>query len=193
MSTQGTLLHSSDAEFVSGSVLAQTSWMLLFAGATAIGARLEVPHEPVPYTLQTMVVLLAGAFLGARNGALSQIMYITSGLLGLPVFAGGGFGFATLLGPTGGYLLAFPAAALITGGIIHEQKGSFRVLVGMVGGLAVIFAGGGAGLFLFTHDLQAAFWSGVMAFSWWDAMKLGAAVMMYREIGKRWPLLPMPR
>ncbi|HCV42854.1 MAG TPA: BioY family transporter, partial [Bacteroidetes bacterium] len=92
------------------SVMTQLLWIALFAATTAIGARVEIPHQPVPYTLQTMFVILSGAFLGARNGAMSQAVYLISGVLGAPVFSMGGFGLAWFLGPTGGYLLSFPIA-----------------------------------------------------------------------------------
>lgn len=88
-------------------VLAQALWIAGFAAATALSARLEIPHDPVPFTLQTMVVLLAGAFLGARNGAVSQLLYLGAGIFGAPVFAGGAFGAARLVGPTGGISLHF--------------------------------------------------------------------------------------
>src|SRR5512135_696659 len=94
-------------------VAGQLLWIVSFAVATAVAARVEIPHQPVPYTLQTMVVLLSGAFLGARNGALSQLLYLCGGAVGLPLFAGGAFGVAPFIGPTGGYLLAFPAAAAL--------------------------------------------------------------------------------
>jgi hypothetical protein len=86
----------------------QVFWIVTFAALTAVGARFEIFQYPVPFTLQTMFVLLAGAFLGARNGALSQILYLGVGAVGLPVFAAGGaMGILRLIGPTGGYLLAF--------------------------------------------------------------------------------------
>ena len=83
-----------------------------FAGATAVSAhiRIPLPFTPVPLTLQTLVVLVAGGLLGARLGALSQLEYILLGLLGLPVFTTG-----TLLGPTGGYIIGFVFAALVMG------------------------------------------------------------------------------
>ena len=95
------------------SARSQLLWIAGFAAATALGARLEIPHSPVPYTLQTLCVLLAGAFLGPRNGAISQLLYLAAGVLGAPVFSGGAFGLAQLLGPTGGYLKilgVFPVA-----------------------------------------------------------------------------------
>ena len=84
------------------SVLAQSAWIVTFAALTAIGARVEIPHYPVPFTLQTFFVLLGGAFLGVRNGAVSQLLYLAIGALGLPVFSGGGFGIAKIIGLTGG-------------------------------------------------------------------------------------------
>src|SRR5262245_41782242 len=88
-----------------------------FAFLTWAGARVSVPipFTPVPATLQTLAVLLAGAFLGARAGAASQTIYIMMGIAGLPVFALPGGGPAYLLGPTGGYLAGFVAAPFIVG------------------------------------------------------------------------------
>src|SRR5690606_40894557 len=84
--------------------------LLSFTFLTAITAQITIPVKPVPFTLQTMAVLLSGAILGAKRGALSQLFYLTLGIIGFPVFAqtpDGAIGFARLLGPTGGYLLAF--------------------------------------------------------------------------------------
>jgi len=80
---------------------AQAGWVLLFAAATAAGSRLEIPHVPVPFTLQTLAVLLAGAFLGARNGAFSQAAYLPCRRAGLPVFAGGSWGASAPSGTNG--------------------------------------------------------------------------------------------
>jgi biotin transport system substrate-specific component len=172
-------------------LLAQALWITGFALATAFGARLEIPHEPVPYTLQTMVVLLAGALLGARNGALSQLFYLGLGIAGAPVFAGGAFGYAVLLGPTGGYLLAFPVAAALTGYLLRERHTLLWTLTAMVSGTLLIFAAGTAHLYAFyLHDGKVAFTSGFLIFTWWDMIKVGAASMIYHEVGKRWPRIP---
>ena len=88
----------------------------------ALLARLSIfiPFSPVPITGQTFGILFLGAMLGSRIGTLSVIMYISEGLMGLPVFAGGTMGFLYLLGPTGGYLLGFiPAVYLV--GYLSEQ------------------------------------------------------------------------
>lgn len=90
--------------------------ILAFAFATAVAAqiRVPVPGSPVPVTLQTAVVLLAGLRLGAHKGALSQAVYIAAGALGLPFFAGAA-GAGVLVGPTGGYLIGFVLAAWTAG------------------------------------------------------------------------------
>jgi biotin transport system substrate-specific component len=173
-------------------IRAQVLWILGFAAATALGARVEIPHLPVPYTLQTFVVLLAGAFLGARNGAISQLVYLAAGATGLPVFAGGALGVASLLGATGGYLLAFPAAAALVGFLIQSGPRSFaRQVLSMSAGLAVIFVSGALQLYAVVfHDFGKAMSAGLLIFSWWDALKLFAAAGIYHELAKRWARLP---
>lgn len=174
----------------SSSALSQSLWIAGFAVATALAARFEIPHYPVPFTLQTMVVLLAGAFLGSRNGALSQMAYLASGAAGLPVFAGGALGFIQFAGPTGGYLLAFPLAAALVGYLLRERRSLAVVSMSMAAGLLTIFAAGTVHLYAYTmHDMRAAFSAGFLIFSWWDMLKLGAASMIYFELSKRWAKL----
>lgn len=116
---------------------------------TAAAAQLSfpLPFTPVPFTIQPMIVLIGAAALGSRLGALSQILYLTLGLAGLPVFAFSPElpqGFLRLMGPTGGYLMAYPAAAFITG-LLAELGLDRRYLssiLAMAVGLSVIFAGG---------------------------------------------------
>ena len=120
-------------------------WIVSFAILTAIAAQLTIPLKPVPFTLQVMFVLLAGALLGAKNGAYSQLLYLALGVTGFPVFAQtgeGGFGFAQLFGPTGGYLLAFPIAAFLTGYLVKKFSGYVGVVVSMfVGYILVLLFG----------------------------------------------------
>lgn len=89
----------------------------------ALAARISVPlpFTPVPITGQTLAVLLVGAALGSKRGALSLLSYVLEGAIGLPVFAGGTSGLHRLLGPTGGYLLGFVAAAYVTGWLAEHQ------------------------------------------------------------------------
>jgi biotin transport system substrate-specific component len=173
------------------SVMTQLLWIALFAATTAIGARVEIPHQPVPYTLQTMFILLSGAFLGARNGAMSQIIYLALGILGAPVFSMGGFGIAWLQGPTGGYLLSFPIAAAVVGYLVQIRRSLPWSLISMAAGMTVIFVAGTTQLYAIAFkNWSEAFTAGFLIFSWWDILKLSAAAMTYHEIAKRWPRLP---
>jgi biotin transport system substrate-specific component len=172
-------------------VVGQMLWIAVFAAATAIGARIEIPHQPVPYTLQTMFVLLAGAFLGPRNGAMSQILYLAVGVLGVPVFSLGGFGIVRLLGPTGGYLLAFPVAAAVVGYLVQSRRTQSWLFLSMGIGLAIIFASGIIQLYAVVfRSWSDAIAAGFLVFSWWDVLKLSAAAMTYYELSKRWAKLP---
>jgi biotin transport system substrate-specific component len=85
------------------------------AALTAIGAQVSVPWQPVPFTLQTLSVMICGLALGARRGALSQVTYLAAGSIGLPIFAEGTSGMAKIAGPTGGYLVSFVVVAWVLG------------------------------------------------------------------------------
>lgn len=100
-----------------GGLLRDALLVVGFSLLTALCARIVIPlpFTPVPITGQTFAVLLTGAALGARRGAAAMGLYVLEGLVGLPVFAGGASGLARLLGPTGGYLLGYIAAAYLTG------------------------------------------------------------------------------
>jgi len=114
----------------------------MFGALTAIGAWIIIPFPLVPITLQTLFLSLAAALLGGYLGALSQIIYICLGIIGLPVFSGGKAGFGVLMGPTGGYLVGFILGAYITGKLIElREKPGFAWMTGsMFAGLAVIYA-----------------------------------------------------
>lgn len=171
---------------VHNAAVSQTLWIVLFVAATALGARLEVPHHPVPFTLQTLFVLLAGALLGPRNGAISQAVYLALGALGAPVFASGGFGFMKLVGPTGGYLLAFPLAAALAGFLVRQSRTFVWTIVSMTAALVTVFVSGTAFLYAFyMPDFSSAFNAGFLIFSWWDALKVLAAASIYHAISKR--------
>ena len=168
------------------SVAAQTLGIILFAGLTALGAQIDLPHQPVPYTMQTFFVLLSGALLGKRNGAISQALYLLAGAMGLPVFAQWGFGFARMLGPTGGYLLAFPVAAFTVGYILSNRRELLWSVIAMIIGLFVIFTLGMLQLnIVYFHDWPEAFRNGFLIFSWWDAAKLAGAALLYNRLSGR--------
>ena len=138
--------HTVDSEVIDRttfSTLGLVLGVLGFAALTALGARLSVPlpGTAVPMTLQPVAVLLAGVVLGSRAGAASQVAYLAAGALGLPLFAAGG-GAAYLLGPTGGYLLAFPVAAAVAGLATDRARGWFGAALTLALALAVIHLGG---------------------------------------------------
>ncbi len=161
--------------------LTKTLWVFAFAGLTFLGAKIEIPAQPVPYTLQTLFVLLSGAFLGPYFGALSQILYLALGSTGLPVFAGPVAGISKLIGPTGGYLLAFPISAFAVGYLLKFRGSLLWVIFSMFVGLMIIFALGTLHLnFVLIHDFKEAIKSGFLIFTFWDALKLFAAVSIYK-------------
>ena len=173
---------------------AQAFWIGTFAILVAIGAQIEIPHQPVPYTFQTFFVLLSGALLGKRNSFLSMMTYLAMGAIGLPVFSGGGFGFARLLGPTGGYLLSYPLAAFIIGYLVSlrakNDEGKKETVLNyawtffsMLAGLLVVFSLGTLQLnVVYFHNWSAAFNAGFLIFSWWDLLKLASAVAIYHQL-----------
>lgn len=110
----------------------------------AISAHIAIPLWPVPMTMQPVAILLVGAALGSTRGSLAALLYLLEGLGGLPVFANGAFGAAVFLGPTAGYLLAFPLGAWIAGRISERAWGRSVALtiLGMAIALATIHLGG---------------------------------------------------
>jgi biotin transport system substrate-specific component len=156
---------------------------ILFAALTAAGAQIEIPNSPVPYTMQTFFVLLAGALLGPRVGALSMLAYLGAGALGMPVFSSFGFGVARLLGPTGGYLLAFPVAAFAVGYLAGEKPTLVRLVLSMTAALLIVFSCGTLQLRLtLVPDWPSAIAGGFMIFSWWDVVKLAGAASIARAV-----------
>lgn len=173
-------------------ILVQGLWIVVFTALTAVGAQIAIPHQPVPYTLQTFFVLLGAAFLGSRNGSLSQLLYLGIGLAGAPVFSGASFGLARMVGPSGGYLLSFPVASLLVGYLIHLRSGYLWTLAAMFLGLVVVFTCGAAFLDLFyLHNVKESIVSGFLIFTWWDMLKLSAAAAIYNEVAKRYKKLPV--
>jgi biotin transport system substrate-specific component len=143
-----------------------------FAFATAVAAQIRVPlpGNPVPLTLQTAVVLLAGMRLGARDGALSQALYLGCGALGLPFFAGAA-GAAVLFGPTGGYLLGFVIAAYAAGAI-GSSRSFFRAWL-------IAFA---ASLLVFVPGVIQLQW--FMGLSWTQALAMGVVPFILGDLVK---------
>lgn len=96
----------------------------LFAAFTAVFSQISLPIGPVPISCSLIAVYLAGLFLPVKTAALSQLVYLLLGIIGVPVFAGFQSGAARLAGPTGGYLLVYPVMALILSlaMVIYDKK-----------------------------------------------------------------------
>jgi biotin transport system substrate-specific component len=154
----------------------------------ALSAQVVVPvsFSPVPMTLQPLAVLAVGGLLGAAGGLSALLLYIVLGALGLPVFAGGGAGFLHLVGPTGGYLLAFPIAAGVTGALAgREPRSPLRVLLACALGMVIIHTGGVAQLALLGGDPALAIRVGFVPFFTGDLLKVGLAAALILVAGPR--------
>ncbi len=165
----------------------------LFAALTAIGAFIKIPLPPVPISLQTFFVVLAGLLLGAKYGTLSQILYLFIGLAGVPVFIEGG-GILYILKPTFGYLIGFIFCAFTIGKIVHQNERELtfpralyilkntsakRIAMACSCGILLIYIPGVAYLFLISHfylesglTLTQAVISGFVYFIIWDIGKI---------------------
>jgi len=162
---------------------ALTDALLVIGGSLIVAAlaqvRIPLPFTPVPLTGQTLGVLLVAAVLGRSRGAASLGLYLILGLLGLPVFAGAPLGLARLLGPTGGYLIGFIAAAALVGTL--AERGMDRNWKGVslmyLAGMAVIYLFGVAWLAVFTGP-QAAITAGLLPFLVGDVLKAVCAALL---------------
>lgn len=155
---------------------------LVIAGSLliALSARIIIPlpFSPVPITGQTLVVLLIGMVLGSRRGALTVLMYLAEGLVGLPVFAGG-VGPATLIGPTGGYLVGFVTAAFFVG-LLAEQgwdRKAITTALAMLVGNALIYLFGVLWLANLI-GLHTALTAGLVPFLIGDVLKIGLVMIL---------------
>lgn len=193
---------------ISGSLVDRATAVSPFAGSlriasvafgmalTAAAAQftLPVPFTAVPFALTPMAVLLTGAMLGARLGALAQVAYLAAGILGMQVFAPSIAlppGAARLLGPTGGFLMAYPVAAFVTGWL--SQRGWDRryltSALAMLIGLAVIYTGGALWYTAtISQSLSVTLTTSVLPFIGFDVLKIVVAAAIlpqaWRLVGR---------
>ncbi|GER88048.1 biotin biosynthesis protein BioY [Dictyobacter vulcani] len=133
-----------------GALVVGTSLLM----ALSARASIQLGFTPIPITLQTLVVMLAGATLGSRRGALAMLLYLAEGAAGLPVFAGGLSGlFYLLLAPSAGYLWSYPIAAFVVGFLCERglDRSFLTSILAMLPGTAIIYAFGVTWLALITH------------------------------------------
>lgn len=208
-------INSQEERTLSTTTLAQAVWprpnahpaaartrdialVFIFSLLTAVCAQIALPLPLVPITLQTFAVLLTGALLGPRLGALSLLLYLLEGAMGLPVFAGARSAWSpstlplvpTILGPTAGYLVSYPVAAGLTGWLAArgwDRRAPFMLCAMLLGSL-VIYAGGALWLahFLGWHKAVLV---GVAPFLAGDIVKaLAAAALLppcWKALGRR--------
>ena len=161
-----------------------------FAAAVAAASQIAIPipGTPVPFTLQPMLVILAGMWLGPIPGAASMVLYLAAGAAGLPVFTPiGAPGLARFFGPTGGYLIAYPAAAFVAGTMVRRASGLGGRWLAGVAGIAVIFLGGIAQLSLLNSSVARAVQLGVTPFAALDLVKAFVAAGISGPRVKRRP------
>ena len=155
--------------------------IVLATGVLALSAQfaLPMPGTPVPLTLQPFVVVLAGLLLGPADAAAAMVVYLGAGALGLPVFAPmGAPGLARLLGPTGGYLFAYPVAAAVAGWLGAGRAAFLARAMAGVAGIAVIYLGGLAQLAVLSGSLATAALIGVLPFAAADVVKAFVAAAL---------------
>ncbi|MDA1306782.1 MAG: biotin transporter BioY [Acidobacteria bacterium] len=194
-SARGSLLETSigtsDAAALAPVVRVAAVALTVALTATASQFTVVLPFTAVPFTLTPLVVILAGAVLGSRLGAVSQMAYLAAGIVGLQVFAPSAIlppGAGRLLGPTGGYLLAYPMAAFAAGYLAERgwDRTFLRAAVALTVGMLVIYMGGFAWMTRFAPSLGAAFAQGVAPFILADLAKVIIAAMM---LPRAWRLL----
>lgn len=172
------------ADTLIGATLAPLDWtrsvglVIVFSLFIAACAQFAIPLGDVPITGQTFAVLLTGALLGPRLGAAAVIAYLIEGAAGLPFFAAGGSGLARFFGPSGGYLIAFPAGAYITGAFSEFgwDKRYHTAVVAMAAGSALILMSGWAWYTVITNTpADISFKLSVLKFLPGDVIKIALA------------------
>jgi biotin transport system substrate-specific component len=161
----------------------RVSYSALFAVLMILGAYVRIPFAQVPATLQTFFVYLSGLVLDPGTAAASQALYIVLGVIGLPVFASGEAGPQALLGPTAGFLLAFPVAAVAESSICGSGS-RLRDVLALAASFLVVFGLGVPYFFLYfgakgPADAFVVLVPGLMA---WDAVKAGLAFVVGRRL-----------
>jgi biotin transport system substrate-specific component len=184
--------ETSTVELVGEESVENVARAALLAALTGAFAYVSFPNpiSPAPISLQVLGVFLAGVLLGPVWGSVSMSLYLLTGAVGAPIFAGGASGLGALQGPTAGYLWSYPVAAFLIGALVHggltirdpSERSVVRLVGAMVAGTAVIYAFGVVGLSLVLGmTLEKAFVAGAVAFLPAEAFKIAAALGVVRS------------
>ena len=185
MQVAGTIRELAVREVVAHKGIRRVLGMLAFVLATSLGAYVAVPlpGTAVPMTLQPLFIILSGAILGPWGGAGAMASYLALGLSGAPVFSFGGMGLPWLMGPTGGYLVAAPAAAFLVGYLTRGGAGRVRRALALGSGLGILYLGGVSQLLLLTgQDLGTVLAVGVIPFLLGDLIKVALALLLTERL-----------
>lgn len=180
-------MHSLTLRKTQSTIIVRVIGVAIFAVLTGISARISVllPFTPVPLTLQVLCVLLSGLVLGPVDGLAAQLVYLQAILLGAPLTATGLAGPAAFVAPTAGYLLSFPAAAMLTGWLStrHSKGRLFWHLVAALAGVGVIYLVGMSWLSFYVGGIAAAWTYGAVPFILVDVVKavLASALLAIRR------------
>lgn len=175
--------------------LAMIATFAALIAVCAVSAALPFGVNGVPITLQMFAVFLAGAVLGAKRGFMAVLLYLVVGAAGLPIFAGGASGLAPFSGPTGGYLIAFPFAAAITGYVVERARHhnvAITAGVVLVGGAiaeAIVWLVGGTGIALAADTPLGTTIRGAAAYIPGDLVKLVVAAIVAAAVHRAFPAL----
>ncbi len=163
----------------------------LFAALTAVGAFLRIPIPPSAVTLQFFFTAMAGLLLGRKYGAISQVIYVALGLVGLPIFTMGG-GLGSVLQPTFGFLLGLIPCAWVIGTLTKKSCTTRRVVLASVVGLAVLYAAGLPYMALIMNAYLGKGWSffdvlykGMLLFLPGDALKILVCTLLAPRLRQR--------
>lgn len=152
----------------------------MFTGLTAIGAFISIPVGPVPITLQTLFVILSGLILGPKLGALSQIVYIILGLVGVPIFAGFTGGLQSIMKPSFGFVIGFVFAAYIVGKIAHKEAtiSTNNIWIASLVGTIVIYSFGLPYMYYMLNIVMA------KGFSFIVVLRMGCLLFLPGDLAK---------
>ena len=156
----------------------------LFAALSAALSQLAIPLGPVPIVFTQVSVFLAAGLLGWKWGALSQLLFVAMGTIGLPVFSGMRGGWAHLVGPTGGFVLGYILAALIAGLLLDHFGRSFKVVlpVLILGALLIYLPGLPWMAYVLRMPLRGAFMTGMLPYLPGDLFKIALCAVLIPKI-----------
>jgi len=185
--------RATSAAPAAGRLVPRVLGTLVGAALVALAAQVAIPlsFTRVPLTLQPLAVLVVGGLLGPAGGVSALVLYLAAGAAGLPIFAGGTGGALHLIGPTGGYLLAYPVAAGVTGWLCGRAGGQADrravewTLLACAAGMLIIHIGGWAQLSLLSGDPVRALRLGFLPFFANDLVKVGLAALLILALAPR--------